>query len=72
MYFRYRTVESDSSKEAKQILDDIIEIEEEESRQIEKLEQLKPEASFQIYIFFNPYPRFFGTITERNFWKKKP
>ena len=51
MYFRYRTVESDSSKEAKQILDDIIEVEEEESRQIEKLEQLKPEASFHIDTF---------------------
>jgi len=34
---------SDSTKEAKQILDDIIEVEEEESKQSAKLDQLKPE-----------------------------
>ena len=37
------TLKSDSTKEAKQILDDIIEVEEEESKQGAKLDQLKPE-----------------------------
>ena len=25
-----------------------------------------------LYFFLNPYPVFFGTITERDFWKKNP
>ena len=62
------TVKSDSSKEAKQILDDIIEVEEEESRQIEKLEQLKPEAGFQTDIF-NSFSDWLTDSERKRQWK---